>query len=69
MLTWIMQDEEMLNDVKRHGEHNVFWCYGYERQISTYVNIKTNKKDNKISYSKFHAWMASPQYKIGHKLT
>jgi hypothetical protein len=36
----------------------VFWCCGYKQQVSTYVNIKTNKKDNEISYSKFHAWMA-----------
>lgn len=44
---------EILDDVYRHGSHDVYWCYDFERKVSTYVNISTNNKSNEISYSQF----------------
>ena len=44
---------ELLDDVLRHGCHNVYWCYAFERQVSTYMGITTNQKLNEISYINF----------------
>jgi hypothetical protein len=30
---------EILDNVVRHGCHDVFWCYPFEREISNFVNI------------------------------
>ncbi len=47
----------------------MFWCYGYKQQVSTYVNIKTNKKDNEFHIqNSLHGWHWA-QYKISYKLT
>jgi hypothetical protein len=45
----------------------VFWCYGYKRQVSTDVNIKTNKKDNEFHIqNSMHGWHLA-QYIISYK--
>ena len=41
---------EILDDIMRHGSHDVFWCYVYERMVSIYVNVKTNNKEDEISF-------------------
>lgn len=45
---------EILDDIVRHGNHDVVWCFLYERLVSTYVNIKSNNKENEISFTNFH---------------
>ncbi|MCO5579010.1 hypothetical protein L7F22_032861 [Adiantum nelumboides] len=45
---------EILDDVLRHGNHDVIWCFLYERLVSTYVNIKSNNKESEISFTNFH---------------
>lgn len=35
---------EILDDVCRHGMHDIYWCYGFERMVSSYVGVNTNKK-------------------------
>jgi hypothetical protein len=37
-----VENGEMFDDVKWHVGH-VYYCHNYEWQMSTYVNIKTNK--------------------------
>ena len=44
---------ELLDDVLRHGCHDVYWCYAFERQVSTYMGITTNQKLNETSYINF----------------
>lgn len=45
---------EIFDDIIRHGMHDVFWCYAFERMVSTYVNISSNNRNNEISYVKYH---------------
>ncbi|MCO5597525.1 hypothetical protein L7F22_051603 [Adiantum nelumboides] len=45
---------EILDDIICHGNHDVFWCFIFERLVFTYVNIKSNNKENKISFTKYH---------------
>jgi len=45
----------MFNHVKWHGGH-VLMPWLWMKNVNL-CNIKTKKKDNEISYSKFHAWM------------
>lgn len=53
-LSFFEGNGEILDDILRHGSHDVVWCFDYERLVSTYVNIKSNNKDNEISYTNFH---------------
>jgi hypothetical protein len=39
-----MRSGELEDDVKRHGCHNIFWCYPFEREIYKVMNISFNKK-------------------------
>lgn len=45
----------MFEDILRHGCHDIFWCYGYEREVSNYVNVSSNKKRSEVTYTLFHA--------------
>ncbi|MCO5580896.1 hypothetical protein L7F22_034769 [Adiantum nelumboides] len=40
---------EILDDILRHGSHDVIWCYLYERMVSIYVRVKTNHKDEEMT--------------------
>lgn len=44
---------EILDDILRHGSHDVIWCYIFERMVAIYANIKTNHKDHEISFVNF----------------
>jgi hypothetical protein len=46
---------ELVNDVKRHGCHNIFWCYPFEREISRVMNISINKKTSEVTYIDYYA--------------
>lgn len=46
---------EILDDVTRHGSHDVTWCFSHERNVSGYLSISTNNKSNELSYSKYHS--------------
>ena len=48
----------MLDDVVRHGPHDLYWCYCLERSISSYKSIKTNQKLSKVRYCKYEARVA-----------
>ena len=39
----------------RHGSHDIFWCFWHESKVSSYVTIKTNKKENELTYAAYHA--------------
>lgn len=45
---------ELLDDIFRHGAHDVFWCYAFERMVSTYMGVKTNRQSNEITYAHFY---------------
>lgn len=43
-----------MDDVYRHGMHDVFWCYSFERKVSKYVSISSNNQSNEISYTQYY---------------
>ncbi|MCO5555122.1 hypothetical protein L7F22_008663 [Adiantum nelumboides] len=43
---------EILDDVIRHGSHDVTWCFSHERNVSGYLSINTNNRSNELSYSR-----------------
>lgn len=45
---------ELFQDIVRHGSHNIFWCYGFERDVAQYKKITSNRKINEISYTSFY---------------
>ena len=45
---------ELFEDIVRHGSHNIFWCYGFERDVAQYKKIKSNNKTNEMSYTSFY---------------
>ncbi|MCO5548067.1 hypothetical protein L7F22_001524 [Adiantum nelumboides] len=51
---WHDRSGEILDDVLCYGNHDVIWCFLYERLVSTYVNIKSNNKESEISFTNFH---------------
>lgn len=58
---------ELLDDILRHGSHDIFWCFQHERKVSSYLNIKTNKKENELTYAAYHARISySSLYKQKH---
>lgn len=48
----------MLDDVERHGPHDLYWCYRFERNIKSYINIKTNQKENELTYARYEGRIA-----------
>lgn len=48
----------MLDDVVRHGPHDLYWCYRFERSVSSYKSIKTNQKLSEVTYCKYEARIA-----------
>ncbi|MCO5591175.1 hypothetical protein L7F22_045156 [Adiantum nelumboides] len=48
---------ELFDDILRHGSHDCFWCFVFERCVSGYLGIPTNNKANEISYTNFHSRM------------
>ena len=55
---------ELLDDVIRHGPHDLYWCYWFERNVSSYKSIKTNQKWSEVTYCKYEARIA---YKIARE--
>ncbi|KAI5064767.1 hypothetical protein GOP47_0019462 [Adiantum capillus-veneris] len=53
-LEHIAGNGELLDDIIRHGSHDVYWCYIFERMVSIYMGVKTNKKNNEITYVHFY---------------
>jgi len=53
---------KILDNVVRHGPHDLYWCYRFERSVSSYKSIKTNQKLSKVTYCKYEARVA---YRIG----
>ena len=45
--------KDLFEDILRNDYHDMFWCNGYEREVSNYVNISSNKKINKVTYTHF----------------
>ena len=45
---------KLLEDIVRHGSHDIFCCYGFERDVAQYKKITSNHKTNEISYTSFY---------------
>jgi len=45
---------ELVDDVGRHGCHDIFWCYPFEKEISKVVNISSNQKTNEVTYTSYY---------------
>ena len=48
----------MLDDVVRHGPHDLYWCYRFERSVLSYKSVKTNLKQSELTYSHYEARLA-----------
>ena len=48
----------MLDDVVRHGPHDLYSCYRFEKSLSSYKSIKTNQKLSEVTYCKYEARVA-----------
>ncbi len=46
---------ELVDDVERHGCHDIFWCCPFEREISRVVNISSNQKTSEVTYTSYYA--------------
>lgn len=45
---------ELFEDIVRHELHDIFWCYGFERDVAQYKKIMMNQKANELSYTSFY---------------
>ena len=46
---------EILDDVVRHGSHDLYWCYRFEKNVSSYKSLKKNLKHSEVTYSHYEA--------------
>ncbi len=46
---------ELLDDLKKHGCHDVYWCYAFEREVSQVVNIAANQLNSEVTYNNYYA--------------
>lgn len=44
---------EILDDVVRHGCHDVLWCNPFEREVSNFVNIQSNQINSEVTYNEY----------------
>jgi hypothetical protein len=42
---------ELVDDVKKHDCHDIFWHYLFEREISRIMNISSNQKTSEVTYA------------------
>jgi hypothetical protein len=43
----------ILEDVRRFGHSDVYWCFPFEREVQKYQNIKTNQKSVETTFIKY----------------
>ena len=43
----------ILEDVRRFGHSDVYWCFPYEREIQKFTNMNTNQKNVEATFIKF----------------
>lgn len=48
----------MVDDVVRHGPHDLYWCYSFERNVSSYKSVRTNLKQSEVTYAKYEGRLA-----------
>ena len=42
-----------MDDILRHGGHNIFWCYSFVREVSNGINIPSNQVNREVTYNKY----------------
>ena len=42
-----------MDDILRHGGHDIFWCYSFEREVSNVINIPSNQVNSEVTYSNY----------------
>lgn len=45
---------ELFEDIVQHESHDIFWCYGFERDVAQYKKITSNHRTNKFFYTSFY---------------
>ena len=45
----------LLDDIKRFGHFNVYWCFVHKREVQKYLNISTNSKRAEKTFIVFYA--------------
>ena len=46
----------ILDGILRFGPSELYWCYSYERLVSKFHKISTNKKEMEVSYIQYYSW-------------
>jgi len=49
------KSREIVDDVKKHDCHDIFWHYPFEREISRIMNISSNQKTSEVTYTDCYA--------------
>lgn len=44
---------ELLDDILRHGGHDIFWCYSFESEVSNVINILSNQANSEVTYNNY----------------
>ena len=45
----------ILDDILHFGPSELYWCYSYERLVSKFHKISTNKKEMEVSYIQYYS--------------
>ncbi|KAL3677122.1 hypothetical protein R1sor_027070 [Riccia sorocarpa] len=53
ILEHVLGNGEIFDDIVRHGHHDLFWVYAFERLVSAYNTISTNNRNSEITYTKY----------------
>ncbi|KAL3682778.1 hypothetical protein R1sor_000800 [Riccia sorocarpa] len=53
ILEHVLGNGEIFDDILRHGHHDLFWVYTFERLVSAYNAISTNNRSSEITYTKY----------------
>jgi len=40
--------------MKKHGCHNLHWCYPFEREVSKVVKISSNQLNSEVTYNNYY---------------
>jgi hypothetical protein len=55
LCVWAHKEQRTCRYVERHGCHDIFWCYSFEKEISSVVNISSNQKTSEVTYTSYYA--------------
>lgn len=49
-VNYFVRTGELSDDILRHGGHDIFWYYFFEREVSNVINIPSNQVNSEVTY-------------------